>query len=325
MQWVVLVMGLLAVFAPTVVEGSGGKGKEAKGAFVEIVLSAAFLEIGRAIWNTGKSLAAKGADVPQKGNFVWAVWGSPVQRRAIPPSVQPAVIMDVRVPVGLGAGGSTVLVRWFDGSSAWTNVDFVNVFYRTHGVDSDDIALAILFPERYEEQGEGSAVDLNLFTEVEAVEQELAAEVVRREEAESDSAVWHDRMEDAEESLADSQVEVTALKLQLLTATNQLAVNAIAAAGPTLTEASTQVEERVFTEASTQVDVEPVVVAADARAAHANPSSQEGDTSTPRKRSKTIVYTPHDTIGGRGGGAKHWKPAPDGSAGGGSAAGGAAT
>jgi uncharacterized protein YciI len=145
-------------------------------------------------------------------------------------------------------------------------------------------------------------------------------------------------MEDAEQKLSDSQEKVSGLTLQLSAATDKLAVNAIVGAGPTLaeastqvqkqvvaeaftqvearavTEASTQVEARVVTEVSTQVEAEPVVVAADA------PAAADANPSTSRKRSKTSVYTPHDTLG-RGGGAKHWKPPPDG----GPAAGASAT
>lgn len=294
-------------------------------------------------------MAAKNVCAPQKGMLVWAVWGSPVQRRALLPDVLPAVIMDVRRPVGLGASGPTVLVRWYDGSSAWTNVDFVNVYLRTQSLDTDQAAFDILYPEEAVEEdededepavqdnagqasgadaGEGveAPVNLSLFSEIEEVEERLATEIERRETAESDATLWHERMEDAEQKLSDSQEKVSGLTLQLRAATDKLAVNAIVGAGPTLAEASTQVqkqvvaeastqvEARVVTEVSTQVEAEPVVVAADA------PAAADANPSTSRKRSKTSVYTPHDTLG-RGGGAKHWKPPPDG----GPAAGASAT
>jgi hypothetical protein len=265
------------------------------------------------------------------------------------------------------------LVRWYDGSSAWTNVDFVNVYLRTQSLDTDQAAFDILYPEEAVEEdededepavqdnagqasgadaGEGveAPVNLSLFSEIEEVEQRLATEIERRETAESDATLWHERMEDAEQKLSDSQEKVSGLTLQLSAATDKLAVNAIVGAGPTLaeastqvqkqvvaeaftqvearavteastqvearvvTEASTQVEARVVTEVSTQVEAEPVVVAADA------PAAADANPSTSRKRSKTSVYTPHDTLG-RGGGAKHWKPPPDG----GPAAGASAT
>jgi len=367
MQWVILVMGLLAVFAPTAVEGAGGKGKEAKEEYVEVLLSAAFLEIGRAVWATGRNMAETkpGMKVraPEKGMKVWAVWGSPVQRRALLPDVLPAVVMAVRRPVGIGASGPTVLVRWFDGSSAWTNVDFVNVYHREEDLESDQTAFDILWPEEAAAEvaaaaqpaakgrgrvGQASAaaapaaaedpIDLNLFSEIEEVEERLAEAIEARDTAETDSQLWHERMQTAEENMEHSQQMVQGLTLQLNAAKDKLAANAkprVAVASTQVevqlvADAATQVEEPVVADAATQVE-EPVVAggpAADANpsspAADADPSSQWGDTPGPRKRSKTEKYTPHDKLG-KGGGAKHWKPASDGDAGGDPGAGPAVT
>jgi len=327
----VLVVGLLVVFTPLQVAGAGGNGKSPKSprspaarvvATPEITMSEGLHAIGRAVLLLGRHMDMPGVAAPTIGMRVWAMFGSLSQRLA-GHFFYPAVVMAVRISEGLDANAPTVLLRWFNGFSSWTNVDFRWVHHRTEHISSDETAFDILYPPATPVAAPDppSALAGSASASVNLADGDALQDMTTRmEDAESDNVWWAEQNRIATEKLHD-------LERTLATATATAAAGAAAAAVPLVqtADACTQADAVSQTEAEsqTQPDVEPdgegagaaaAVVAAVLMASTAV-EKEEDDVSVlgPRKRNRVDKYEPHDIMKA---GAKHWKNDDDGSGGG---------